>query len=305
MTTRYSKIVVPLDGSPFAEHILSHLPRLATPANTEMVLIQVLEAWRYALGSTDFSMPSLLTQLQESAATYLDQLRQPLEGQGYTVSTQVVMGEAAQSILDAAETEAADLIAMTTHGRAGFVRWALGSVAERVLQRSVCPVLLVREPISAADGSLQQILTPLDGSAFAEQALPDAQVLAQANGASLLLIQALQQPSAGNQRLLFDSEADANALFARWRAAAEAYLMGIAANLKAKGIACTYRVVWGDPDQAILDTIEDEKIDLIVMTTHGRTGMQRWFYGSVANRVMRGASCPLLLVRNLRQQEDA
>lgn len=302
MTTRYSKIVVPLDGSPFAEHILSHLRRLATPANTELVLIQVLEAWRYALGSADFSMPNLLTQLRESAETYLDQLRQPLEGQGYMVSTQIVMGEAAQSILDVAE--AADLIAMTTHGRAGFVRWALGSVAERVLQRSVCPVLLVREPISATDGSLQQILVPLDGSAFAEQALPDAQALAQANGASLLLIQALQQPSAGNQRLLFDSEADANALFARWRAEAEAYLMGIAANLNAKGVACTYRVIWGDPDQAILDTIEDEKIDLIVMTTHGRTGMQRWFYGSVANRVLRSAPCPLLLVRNLKQQED-
>lgn len=85
-------------------------------------------------------MPNLLTQLRESAETYLDQLRQPLEGQGYTVSTQIVMGEAAQSILDVAAS--ADLIAMTTHGRAGFVRWALGSVAERVLQRSVCPVLL-------------------------------------------------------------------------------------------------------------------------------------------------------------------
>ena len=80
--------------------------------------------------------------------------------------------------------------------------------------------------------------------------------------------------------------------------------MGIAANLNAKGVACTYRVIWGDPDQAILDTIEDEKIDLIVMTTHGRTGMQRWFYGSVANRVLRSAPCPLLLVRNLKQQED-
>jgi len=70
MPNRYSKIVIPLDGSPFAEHILSHLPRLAAPATTQLVLIQVIDAWRYALGSADLSMPSLLTQLREGAEIY-------------------------------------------------------------------------------------------------------------------------------------------------------------------------------------------------------------------------------------------
>jgi nucleotide-binding universal stress UspA family protein len=63
------------------------------------------------------------------------------------------------------------------------------------------------------------------------------------------------------------------------------------------------RALVGDPDKTICDTVAQENIDLIVMSTHGRSGLNRWVYGSVANKVLRGASCPLLLVRNLQSTE--
>jgi nucleotide-binding universal stress UspA family protein len=92
------------------------------------------------------------------------------------------------------------------------------------------------------------------------------------------------------------------ATFAAWQAQAESYLTGVALQLEQAGVASSYRVVIGNPDSAICDLTKDDGVDLIVMGTHGRTGLRRWAYGSVANKVLRGASCPLLLVRTVEKK---
>ncbi|MDQ3250657.1 MAG: universal stress protein, partial [Chloroflexota bacterium] len=191
MLNRPTTILVPLDGSPLAEGVLAYLHPLATPEMTELALVQVIEIWRYAFGADAYSMPYLITAAQSSAEEYLAQQRERLERLGYRVTTHVATGEAAHSILDLAQTTLADFIAMSTHGRSGFVGWALGSVAERVLQEATVPVFLVRANMPAQQ-PLQHILVPLDGSTLAEQALPKAQALAQRTGATVTLLQAIQ-----------------------------------------------------------------------------------------------------------------
>jgi nucleotide-binding universal stress UspA family protein len=270
---------------------------VATPAETELVLVNVIEPMRYAFNQVDFTLATLVTYIRNSTQAYINAQAERLCNAGYSVTSHVLDGDAAGCILGLAETVHAELIAMTTHGRSGFVRWALGSVAERVIQGADIPVLLVRQEMEYGASPLRRILVPLDGSALAEQALPIAQRLARSTGAQLLLLQVVQGLDADSKRMLFANEAEADAVIAGWRADAEEYIQKIAGELCMNGVAAEARTAVGAPEKVIDATIVDEDIGLVVMSTHGRTGLSRWYYGSVANKVLRSASCPLLLIR--------
>ncbi len=133
------------------------------------------------------------------------------------------------------------------------------------------------------------ILVPLDGSELSEQALPLAKSIALGMNARLLLLQAVHPvglphgPLTGHQIHAINE--------------AEAYLAKIASDLLSDGIAADTAVMDASPAHAILDEIKLRGIDLVVMTTHGRSGLGRWVYGSVAEAVLHGSSVPVLLVR--------
>ncbi|MCE7980495.1 MAG: universal stress protein [Caldilinea sp. CFX5] len=301
----YHKILVPLDGSTLAEQVLPHLPRLATPTDTTFVLVTVINTANYVATHSRYLPPDYFTRLRASAEEYLAEQRRPLEQAGFRVEAHVADGDAAGRILQVAATTQADLIAMTTHGRAGFVRWALGSVAERIVSETALPVFLVRETTALPTDKLHRILVPLDGSALAEQALPTAAALAKATGAELLLLQVMQPLDDRNQEILFKDAAEAQAAFAEWRTNAEAYLHQQAQPFQAEGVTCLYKALLGDVAPTIIDSAETEHIDLLVMSTHGRSGLRRWVYGSVANKVLRGVTCPLLLIHHTALGQSA
>lgn len=292
----YHKILVPLDGSTLAEQVLPHLQRLATPTDTTFVLVNVIHSANYVATHSRYLSPDYFIRLRAQAEAYLAEQRQRLEQAGFRVEAYVEDGDAASHILHVAATTQADLIAMTTHGRAGFVRWALGSVAERIVSETALPLFLVRETTALPADKLQRILVPLDGSPLAEQALPTAGALAKAISAELLLLQVIQPLDDRNQEILFKDAAEAQAAFAEWRASAAAYLHEKAQPFQAVGVPCRYKVELADVAPTIIDTAADEHIDLLVMSTHGRSGLRRWVYGSVANKVLRGITCPLLLI---------
>jgi len=294
----YRKILVPLDGSALAEQVLPHLHRLAAPGEMRVVLVTVMEPARYAMAANRYTPPNYFTLIRSSAETYIAQQQQQLKAAGFQVEAYVVDGDAAGAILQVATTAQVDLIAMTTHGRSGFMRWALGSVAERIVCETPLPVFLVRETTTWRGEQLRRILVPLDGSPLAEQALPEAVALAKAAGAELLLLQVIQPLDDRNQDLLFKNAEEAQAAFREWQAGAVAYLQQLAASIQAEGVTCRCQPLLGDVVQTIIDTTENEGIDLLVMSTHGRSGLRRWVYGSVANKVLRGVACPLLVIHN-------
>lgn len=301
MSTLFKTVVVPLDGSELAELVLPYLPHIAPPnaVTVTVALAQVIEPGRYALGGLDFSVPTLLDILREGAREYLARQAKALHVRGYRVTTHVLVGDPALATLDLAEEIHADLIAMTTHGRTGFMRLALGSVAERILQKASTPVFLVRERMDTARTAIKRMLVPLDGSVLAEQALSHAQSLAHAQGATLILLRVAPILDEGGKQILFADEAAANAQIEQWRVDAETYLYELAAGLNRAGIPTETRVALGNPADVIYNTIDDAAIDVVVMGTHGRTGLKRWYFGSVADKVLRGAMCPVLLVRSL------
>ena len=295
----FKKIVVPLDGSLLAEQALSFLPRFASPLQTHIDLVCVVQPWVYALGMSEATPISVINDLHENWQAYLHQQEIFLQGLGYTVQSHVLEGDIAAEILALAANKNADLIVMSTHGRSGFRRLALGSVAERVLHNATIPLLLVREGAALhTTNPIEHLLVPLDGSSFAERSIPLAVELSTQTGATLTMLRVVQDLDAQNKQIIFKSEEAAEEAVTQWKLLATRYLDELAKGIKAEGVKVSSMVLSGDPENLIGTIAETLPADLIVMSTHGRSGVSRWVYGSVANKVLRTASCPVLLVRN-------
>ncbi len=134
----YKSVLIPLDGSELAETVLSELEHIATNTYTRLVLIRACPvhavAERYASEAN--------SRIVQAAETYLENMKANLNARGFTVEVHVCYGDPAFEILDLADRADVNLIAMSTHGRSGFGRWLLGSVAEKVTRHSKRPVFL-------------------------------------------------------------------------------------------------------------------------------------------------------------------
>jgi nucleotide-binding universal stress UspA family protein len=200
------------------------------------------------------------------------------------------------------------MIAMSTHGRQGIGRWALGSVADRVLQASNNPLLLVRAKgdVPAPAPKLENVIVALDGSDLAEQVLPYVTPLAKALDLKLLLVRVTLSP--GEYHRYFGGQPrdeEATSFLTLYEEFSETvdteakiYLHETAARLKKEGIAAVEEhLMHGNPAEEIVGFARATPNTLVAMTSHGRTGIKRWVLGSVADRVIRDSGDPVLLIR--------
>lgn len=301
MTTR---ILVPLDGSSLAEQALACAMTLAWGMPAELVLLRAIWIPPDVLEILDkdtVELNAIVAQLEAEANSYLGTLVEQLRDAGLSARPIVRRGPAAETIVDYAGQVAIDQIIMATHGYSGIKRWTHGSVAERVLQTARAPLLLVRvsEQNVASDwqqpARCRRILVPLDGSSVAEQILPTVTTIAQALSGELILFQVPIAHVSGwmtgewylpVQGVLETAEEDA-----------QVYLSRVADTLMGQGLAVATATAIGSVASCIIEYAEVNQIDLIAMCTHGRTGMARWALGSIADRVLRAGSTPILLVR--------
>lgn len=337
------QIVVPLDGSRPAEKALPHAVALARATDSGLTLLQVVSipqpenplAWGVRVVST---VSALREEMLESAHEYLRDVTLRLGSEGMPVHVEVLEGDAAEAIIVYAEQHPeVVMIVMATRGRSGLTRWVLGSVAEKVLQASPVPLALIRPQVGSGsqaevDASAfgrrglpsiptyRTILVPLDVSVLAEEALPQATVLAAATGATLLLVSVMPLPDRIHlpipPRVTRDEDAN-NAeagtllpprqsvakvlkdLYEREKQALTHYLASVARRVEGAGTAgieVRTRVLEGDAAKEILRASGEGGADLIVMSTHGRGGLSRLWLGSVAMKVVREAALPVLLV---------
>jgi nucleotide-binding universal stress UspA family protein len=140
------RILVPLDGSHMAEQVLPVVTDVARALHASLVLFQVPIAHVYGWMTGEWFLPvqGVLDTAEEDAQAYLDEVAAGLEAQDVSVVTTMMIGSVAEAIIEHAQANCIDLIAMCTHGRAGLLRWTLGSVADRVLRAGRTPILLVR-----------------------------------------------------------------------------------------------------------------------------------------------------------------
>jgi nucleotide-binding universal stress UspA family protein len=300
------QILVPLDGSNRAEWALDLATALSVPTAAHLLLVRVLSTH----GLTDL-VEGRIGQDIQAAERYLQGVASSLLARGFTVDAVVARGKSvAESIVQAALEHDADLIALTTHGHTGPARWILGSVAEAVVGRSPVPVLIQRawdpEPRALLLAEQPRILVPVDGSHFAEAALPPAISIADDLGAEILLVDVDTTPhdvmiAEQDVATFFESAEYAPA------SAEREYLHDLAQRLCSEWPGLTVRTLVrsGDPATALIAATRESKPALVVMATHGRTGLQRATLGSVADGVLQHGQTPLVLVHPILSGEPA
>lgn len=297
------RILVPLDESEFAESALALATRIAKASGGRVTLLTVPRAlgndmsWYYEAMSGGSGVPvitgsldEIVAESAEAAKVYLAEVSGRLEAEGLDVETIVGETQPHDAIVDAAESIDADLIIMATHGRGGVGRWALGSVATKVLQSTPRPVLVVRAGADADVSELERIDVALDGSQTAEQVLPIAARLAGWLRLPLRLLHVIPR----THDRVHASVIDAHATILK---SAEAYLQRVREDAARWNAVVTHHILTGDDEaQALLDA---DPGGLLALTSHGRGDATRWLFGSIADRVVRHATRPVLVLRKV------
>jgi nucleotide-binding universal stress UspA family protein len=320
-------IIVPLDGSPLANQIVPYVRTLARHYDaTICLLFAVSEVQRRqffaehpdVIWNTDEAPleglehepdERMFDALREHAVQHLDPIAEDLRAAGLEVETEVTFGWPATCIVEFAARRDAALIAMVTHGYSGMRRWALGSVTDKVVHASRVPVFVVRgseHPVADAPLALRRILVPLDGSDFSRQAFPVATDLATRTGAALHLVQAAapghEYPALVRSILPGNKQESPTQQAVEW---AEQQISAAADELRQSGYTVSAHASGGYPAEVIIEEANAQQCDLIVMATHGYSGIQRWSLGSVADKVLHATTTPLLLVHIAGRPEPA
>jgi len=246
--------------------------------------------------------------LRRQSAEVQEKTRSKSGGKELEVRGELAVGNAAEEILSYADKNDVDLILMATHGRSGVKRWAIGSVADKVLRASKVPVWLVRagvpEEIVHDKWLRRTMLVPLDGSKLAESVLPHVEVLAKQRGSELVdvvLLRVCEPPiilsdyPEAIMELSWEEHVQKEKEWAK--EAGERYLAGVEKRLSGAGLKVRSEVPLGRPIDEIIDYANRNPFNLIVLSTHGRTGITRWAYGSVADKVLQRSTSPIFLVR--------
>jgi nucleotide-binding universal stress UspA family protein len=269
----FTKILVPLDGSPAAEQAIFWAKQYAARDKALVVLLQVLHT-EYPLKGGPFRAGA------DEAKHYLQGIERELNFAG--VPTKIVLhGEpVSRTIVETAAQERCDLIIMTSRGASRIVRWLIGGVTQQVMRLSPIPVLIVRPSIAEqVHARLRRLLSPQDGSSHARKILPWAGRLARFHKVPLVLFHVVP-PSA-------DSKASRE-------------LSRQAAQLRRRGVKASVSTEEGDPADRILR--ECRSGDLLALTTHGHGGLKRLILGSIAEKVIHQATVPVLIYKHRTKQ---
>ena len=289
----YETMIVPLDGSRAAEMVIPYAEEVAAKLGSQMILVSVSE-----------SLPANMEQLYQA---YLEHITQQVQRQlkdwkpkkEAQVQSKVLTGKPADEILRYADDTNAGLIAMTSRGSSVRESWPLGNIAAKVLRATTKPLIFVRAP--ASEDAVRQkrlvkrILVPLDGSELGAAAIPHAEALGQALGAELVLFQAIDP--AAVQRLPSEGVSYTRAVAVDMqKVLSTEYLNGVRKTLKEKGLEVSSAIAVGSPPDQIVDYAKANAIDLITMSSHGRTGIRRWVFGGVTDKVLHSGDTAVLVV---------
>ena len=294
----YKRLLIPLDGSRLAESVLPAAAFLATHLHASVVLIHVIEhggpsevhGERHLHTETE-----AVDYLRSIAATFSAGV--PVETHVHTEHIESVT----KSIVQHVTEYSSDLILMCAHGRSGAKQFLFGAIAQQVLSLGAVSVILFRAPAATTQESfvLNNLLLPLDGQPTHEHSIPVARSLAKLAGAAIHLLRVV--PTYGHlsgtwiptSRLLPSTTTRMLDIAVQ---EAQEYLDGWKATLTDDHINVTTEVSRGDPSNVVAEIAEDRRSDLIVVGTHGKVGTDAFWSGSVAPKICRTCTTPVLLV---------
>jgi len=285
----YGKILVPLDGSDLAEQVFPSVVQLAWAFSSELILIQVCE-------------PEEKEQKQ-ACQLYInneaEQLKAGLVSSSASAKAMILEGKADEQILKYAKKNNVKLIIMSSHGRSGIAPWSLGSTITRVLQKTGTPLIVVRarEMAGRQDGGkiFHRILMPLDGSERGARVLPYVVELTKKVESEVILLQVVESGrhihTIGGLNYIRFEDRDVEPM----KAIAKEYLAGIGsefAGTKAKVIS---EVRTGEAAREIIKLAAESDSSLIALSSHGHSGVEAWFQGSVTYKIIQASKQSVML----------
>ncbi len=293
------RIVVPLDRSAFGETAIAHALGLLNGGT--LALVTAIDPMLEPTGG----IPELETLLLSASTDYLEEIAKGLPA-GTDVETHVLGRPVTVAISEFAKDFEADLIVMSTHGRGPISRFWLGSVADRLTRMSTVPLYLVRPPKEISERPdfgtpiprPEKILLPVDGSNFGTKAVAATALLGSKNEQILHLLRIAAYPIYVGSSYLPDTISASRELAAEVLASSEKYVEGLATELRNDGREVLTNVVSSEfIAPAILEYAESWGADAVALSTHGRSGFSRMALGSVADKVVRQSTSPVLLIR--------
>lgn len=268
-----------------ARIVLTHAAALAAAAAPDVVPVD--DRWYRAL--------------EESAREELENWARPVRSQNVAVETLLIYEPAAASIVEVAENHHADLLVVGTRGLTGLTRLFLGSVASRIVRRATCPVVTIHAG-PARHWPVRTLLLATDLSGPAACAVATAaDLLGEGADPRVVLLHAYRLPIAFSAKPALALRREMEQYVAKTRAQLDAF----AERFRKLGVAVETVVEEGVPSQRISHHAERLNVDLIAMGTHGRSGVDRLFLGSTAERLLPVAPCPVLTVHIPEAPETA
>jgi nucleotide-binding universal stress UspA family protein len=280
-------ILCPVDFFRASDNAVKYAVALASNYGARIHLLHVVPPVLYSANDYAVSMGEWRDAIEKDAAGKIKSLAAKLKAQNIPVESEVCVGDVHDEIKRSIQAVKPDLIVMGTHGRRAFERWFMGSKTERLLRHTPVPLLTVtaNEKLSGTP-RFRQILVTTDFSEGTEEALAYAFSMAQENESRVTLL-----------HVVHDIAAD---LSGKYR---DALARGVEKGLEdlvppeaRNWCDIVTRVETGLPYRIILRILEDEKIDLLVMNIHGKGMLDRAMIGSTAERVVRGARCPVMMI---------
>lgn len=296
------RILVPLDGSLLAETALPHALAFAQATDSQLILIHVLPN-SDSQGGDAHAVDPLAWRLRTlERSRYLEDKARLLSQAGASVQTELLLGDAAERIVEFAEERAVDLVVMSSHGQSGLSPWNVSSVVQKVILTTSRSVMIIpayhaqRAPLEAL--RYRRIVAPLDGSHRAECVLPVVQALAEGHQAQVDMVTMVARPEMLRRTpLSADDAALADRLVALNRTESEKYLGQMAARIN--GDVDAHVLVSEDVIDDLYAFVRQREADLLVFSAHGSSGNGNRRYGSIVTSFIAYGSTPLLIVQDL------
>lgn len=301
----YKRILVPVDGSDTADAGLRQAIALARAQGARLRLVNIVDLSAVlAIPEAGFTIDTVIEDLERNGREVLADATKRAAKAGVKCDTALVEGagrRVADHIADQAKRWKADAIVMGTHGRRGLSRVLMGSDAELVLRESTSPVMLVHAAKGKNAGAVfKRIMVPLDGSTTSRSGLAEAITIARGQNARLHLVHVVDRSVVAN---IHNSGIARDAVIGNLDEFGQAVLEQGVKAAKAKGVTCDTAMIPSSGSR-VADKITAEaarwRADLLVIGTHGRSGIKRAIMGSDAELVVRGCTVPVLLVHGPR-----
>lgn len=301
----FSHILVPLDGSSLAECVLPHTVAIAQTFGAQSTLLGVME--RSTTTGRLKSVDPLEWQMAKAEVNaYLNGVTARLQEVGLQVENTLLEGQAAERVVQFAQSHDVQLIILSSHGRSGLTGWNVSGVVQKIILRAYVPTMIVRayRPTSKELSGLRyrRLLVPLDGSQRAECVLPLATTLAHHHDSQLVLAHIVSKPEMPRRAPPTREDIElADLVTTRNRHEATRYLEQLRSRLPLEA-----QIILMDSENVVAslhELVESEEIDLVLLSAHGYSGGAKWPYGSVTISFIAYGTTPLLILQDLPPDE--